>query len=64
MIYKLLNYFIFIQSGPVDFISKLRQALESDYVSNHIHHWIDLIFGYKQNGAEAIKANNSIAYSN
>ncbi|XP_060859009.1 protein FAN-like isoform X1 [Metopolophium dirhodum] len=49
-------------NSPVDFISKLRQALESDYVSNHLHHWIDLIFGYKQNGPEAIKANNVFYY--
>lgn len=36
----------------------MRQALESDYVSNNIHKWIDLIFGYKQRGQEAIKAKN------
>lgn len=63
MFLYLLNYFT-CKLGPVDFISKLRQALESDYVSNHLHHWIDLIFGYKQNGPEAIKANNGINYSN
>ncbi|KAL9654994.1 hypothetical protein ABK040_008780 [Willaertia magna] len=50
------------KGDPVLFIRKHRQALESDYVSRNLHHWIDLIFGYKQRGEEAIKACNVFHY--
>ncbi|KAI3829204.1 hypothetical protein L1987_03321 [Smallanthus sonchifolius] len=48
--------------NPVDFMHKHQMALESEYVSSHLHEWIDLIFGYKQQGKEAISANNVFFY--
>jgi len=45
-------------NDPKKFIEILRDALESEYVSSKLHQWIDLIFGFKQRGEEADKANN------
>ncbi|KAI8380254.1 hypothetical protein BD560DRAFT_323822 [Blakeslea trispora] len=43
---------------PKLFIQRHREALESDFVSANLHHWIDLVFGYKQQGPQAIEALN------
>ena len=44
--------------GPEDFIKKHRLALESNYVSAEISNWIDLVFGFKQYGKNAVDSFN------
>lgn len=46
------------KGDPKIFIAKNREALESPYVSAHLHDWIDLVFGCKQQGEAAVDAVN------
>jgi len=45
-----------------EFVWANRAALESEYVSAHLHEWVDLVFGCKQRGAAARDADNLFYY--
>lgn len=45
-------------NDPREFVRIHREALECRYVSENLHSWIDLVFGFRQRGKEAIKAMN------
>uniref|UniRef100_A0A4W6C754 WDFY family member 4 n=1 Tax=Lates calcarifer TaxID=8187 RepID=A0A4W6C754_LATCA len=47
------------KGDPQEFIRIHREALESDHVSSHLHLWIDLIFGYRQQGPAAVESVNT-----
>ena len=53
---------LWAKNSPDKFVRMMREALESSIVSDNLHHWIDLIFGYKQRGEEALKADNLFYY--
>jgi hypothetical protein len=50
------------KGSPEKFIDVMRAALESEVCSEMLPDWIDLIFGRKQQGPEAVEANNVFFY--
>lgn len=48
----------YCQHDPRLFTLIHQQALESDYISQHLSNWIDLVFGCKQQGKAAVDAVN------
>ena len=50
------------KNSPEKFVEVMRAALESDVCSEMLSDWIDLIFGRKQQGPEAIEAHNVFFY--
>ena len=50
------------KGSPEVFVETMRAALESEHVSARLHHWIDLVFGHKQRGPSAARADNVFYY--
>jgi hypothetical protein len=52
-----VNHVDVFKSSPYDFVALQRLALESPITDTSLHNWIDLIWGYKQQGESTIYIN-------
>ena len=50
------------QGSADEFVRLQREALESEFVSEHLNEWLDLVFGFKQQGKAAQDAANVFYY--
>ena len=50
------------RGSPYEFVRIMRNSLESNYVSNMLNEWIDLIWGHLQRGKKAEKSTNLFFY--
>ena len=51
-------FVVCVCAGAEEFTRRCREALEGEFVSRNLHHWVDLIFGCKQQGRAAVLADN------
>lgn len=50
------------KEDPYLFVTLNREALESEHVSQHLHEWIDLIWGYKQRDPASLNVFHPLSY--